>query len=112
MAIFLIGSSDIPVLADQSWSNVWNGLLDPVSASFGTPDFVDDDNANGEGAAVASHLIENGIESWATQCLPQADASSQSEDTGPSTPDDGDAQDFNGRICYGVVCLSTYCSCV
>ena len=99
--------SDIPVLEEQSWPDLWTGLF---SSDFSTAN-IHLGLSQDESTNFAVLDAEESIETWAAQNLPL----SQSLSTPPEAADDwisleGLTTDPSEELCYGMVCYYTHSS--
>ena len=95
------------MLADQSWTDLWGGLLNS--------DFNYDDHypppSEAETDGTSFCYAQEGIELWAEQDLPSSSAlSSQPEQTAVSTTREGSMNGPAEQLCYGMVCRPHACA--
>jgi hypothetical protein len=92
---------DVPVLADQSWAELWGGLL---SADFRNGD--DSVHLNGgEVSSTSFYNVEEGIESWVAQSLltPSNDQSSHPQPIPIEASPTCFSLNNPKLLCYGMV---------
>jgi hypothetical protein len=92
-------------LAEKPWDRMWGDILSSDFPNGNDVLQMDIDGASG----TSTHIVEEGIEWWATHSMPSIDPLLDSQVTPPEGVSTDGPVNESTIICYGMVGTSSYC---